>query len=84
MTRWTNPLIFFGAAVRVAWYNASHEGSQLLFPFTEKLTDGDVTRAGALSWMLFAAIGALLACWAIVATIRDHRAARALDADTEN
>ena len=72
MIRWLNPVIFVAAALYVRHYNASHQGSQLIFPGTDALAGGDLVAAGALTWQLVLGLGGLLAIWAVVQTLRSR------------
>lgn len=75
MARWFNPLLFFGVAGYVWWFNGTHDDRTLTLPFIEAFVGNDRRAMGDASWKVAAAIGAIFLVWGVVGAIRERRQA---------
>ena len=75
--RLLTPLLFLATAAVVAWYNGSHQATQLLFPGAEGLFEGDAVAAGRLTWQVFLGLGLAASTYALYSQTRSARRRRA-------
>lgn len=76
--RYLVPLLLLGAAAFVWHYNATHEGSWLLFPFLDAIPSlrGDRDAQAEWSFRIVAAIGLVSLVVAIAQDVHRRRAER--------
>lgn len=75
--RFVAPALFFAAAMYVRHYNSTHRQEKLLVPGLDLIPalQGDVIAQSEWSWVVLAAIGAILLVLSVFSAVRDAKAA---------
>lgn len=75
MSRFLTPVLFAGAALYVANFNAQHDDRALMLPFMDVLSPaaaGDMHAQGALTVQVLSGLAAVFGLFAVVGFVRDR------------